>query len=261
MTSCPSSARPPFTCPTLEQSIQATAALLPRGKAWPANDGGGTIANFLAWLASLGNRIPAPGDWPAGYVQAGFVAALGTVRNWIEGQFCALKDEFFCASATTTLDLWNAEYGLPDNCDPYPNLCAKVGYFGSPHCPSWVALAASLGWSIACSDFGGGTQAGCCHAGNALANPGAQATIVTITVFLDSSGAYGIPMSTPSRAGIFLAGQQQQCQPNITSLECAFQRILPAHLTVNYVTDNSSAFVALVARGTAAASGRARISI
>lgn len=239
MSSCPSSARPPFVCPTLEQSILATAALLPRGKAWPANDGGGTIANFLAWLGALGSRIPAPGDWPAGFVQAGFVAALGTLRNWVEGQFCALKNEFFCASAVETLDLWNAEYGLPDNCDPYPNLCAKVGYFGSPRCASWVALAASLGWSIACSDFQGGTQADCCYVDNALANPGTQATIVTITVFLGESSSYGVALSTPSRADNFLADQQLQCQPDITSLQCAFQRLLPAHLTVNYVTDNS----------------------
>lgn len=107
MSSCPSTARAPFTCPSLLDSILATAALLPRGKAWPANDGGITIANFLAWLAGLGSTIPAPADWPAGFVQCGFVAAFGTVRNWIESQFCALKDEFFCATASETLDLWN----------------------------------------------------------------------------------------------------------------------------------------------------------
>ncbi len=238
MASCPSSARAPFSCPTLEQSILATAALLPRGKAWPVNDGGGTIANFLAWLAALGDAIPAPGDWPPGFVQAGFIAALGTVRNWIESQFCALKAEFFCASAIETLDLWNAEYGLPDNCDPYPNLCAKVGYFGSPQCASWAALAASIGWSIACSNFAGGTQAGCCYAGNALADQGQQSTIINITVFLGGSASYGVALSTPSRAGRMLAGQQQQCQADITSLECAFQRILPAHLTVNYAVED-----------------------
>lgn len=238
MTTCPTSSPPPFACPTLEQSIQATAALLPRGRAWPANDGGGTIAAFLAWLAGLGSPPSTPAQWPAGFVQAGLIAAIGAVRNWIESRFCDLKNEFFCASAVETLDLWNAEYGLPDNCDPYPNLCAKVGYFGSPHCASWAMLAASIGWSIACSDFGAGTQAGCCYAGNALADPGVQATIVTIIISLGGSSSYGVALSTPSRAGRMLAGQQQQCQADITSLECALQRIVPAHLTVDYVVED-----------------------
>lgn len=240
MTACPSTAAPPFTCPPLEQSIQATAALLPRGRAWPANDGGSTISRFLAWLASLGAAIPARGDWPPGFVQAGFIAALGTVRNWIETQFCALKDEFFCASATQTVDLWNAEYGLPDNCNPYPNLCAKVGYFGSPLCASWVAMAATLGWSIACTTFSGsvGVQAKCALAGNySFAYPGIQGGGIIITVFLAESAGAGVTLSSPSRSGVALAGHQLQCFPNITSLECAFQQILPAHLPVTYVTD------------------------
>ncbi len=217
MTSCPSDQRAPFSCPALLDSILATAALLPRGRAWPANDGGGTISNFLAWLAGLGSTIPAPSDWPPGYVQAGFVAALGTVRNWVEAQFCALKDEFFCATASQTLDLWNAEYGLPDQCDPFPNLCAKVATVGGGAAYGYlISVAAALGWSISC----------------AFTAPAE----ITIYVYLSQSPSYQAVAGAPPLAGLLLAGQRLTCPPDISQLTCAFDRIVQAHLAVTYTT-------------------------
>lgn len=236
MASCPQSAPPPLTCPALADSIQATAALLPHGGAWPANDGGGTIAGYLAWLAGLAGATPT--RWPAGYVQAGFVAALGAVRNWAESRFCTLKDEFFCASASETLDAWNAEYGLPDGCDPFPDLCAKVGAFGRPRCDYWVEIAATLGWAIGCDDFhqGAGEQFGTAQFGRSQFGPGIQATVIDITVFLAESPAYAVPLATPPIFGRMQFGGQFGAAPNIASLTCTFDRIMPAHLTVNYTS-------------------------
>lgn len=236
MASCPQSAPAPFRCPTPLESIQATAALLPRGRAWPVNDGGATIARFLVWLAGLSG---APASWPAGFVQAGVIAAIGAVRNWVEGRFCALLEEFWCATASETLDLWNKEYGLPDGCDPFPNLCVKVGAFGEPRCDHWVTLAATLGWSIACGDFrqSAGAMADCAFADNALAASGVQASVINISVFLADSAAYTSILSTPPLADLMQADMQITCLPDITPLICAFDRIMPAHLTVNYLVD------------------------
>lgn len=235
-TSCPETAPPPFACPSLADSIQATAALLPHGAAWPANDGGGTIARYLAWLAGLAGGTPT--SWPAGYVQAGFVASLGAVRNWAEGRVCALKEEFFCASAVETLDQWNAEYGLPDGCDPFPDLCAKVAAFGQPRCDYWVALAATLGWAIECSDAltASGPQFGKEQFGTAIFASGTVATVVNITVHLSQSPAYTVPLSSPPIFGRMQFGGAFGAVPNIASLTCTFDRIVPAHLTVNYTT-------------------------
>jgi uncharacterized protein YmfQ (DUF2313 family) len=258
MLSCPSSARPPYTCPTLEQSIQATAALFPRGKAWPVSDGGNTVDAFLNWLANLGGDVYAladpyqasvvpdiylpllprnPSQWPPGFVQAGFAAALGTVRNWIESRFCNLKNEFFCSSAAETLDLWNAEYGLPDHCDPFPDLCAKVAMVGgTPDCAFWTGIAATLGWTIECNDYRSacGSQAGCSLAGTAFAGEGIQPATIVITVVSEQSPAYQYTGIAPL-AGLVQSGMQLNCAPNITSLSCAFDRISPAHYQFKYL--------------------------
>jgi uncharacterized protein YmfQ (DUF2313 family) len=260
LASCPSSSPAPFTCPTLEQSIQATAALLPRGKAWPANDGGGTMANFLAWLAGTGydiwsltdiwtppdiwnpNYPQSPADWPAGYVQCGFIAALGTVRNWIESRFCQLKAEFFCSSASETLDLWYAEYGLPDQCDPFPDLCTKVALVGgTPNCNFWTSVAAAMGWAIECSDYhqGGGSQFGNCQCGTAEFGGGIIANQINITVLLAESPAYAVLAGRPPIFGIMEFGDRFSTAPNITPLTCAFDRIRPAH--INFVFNSVDA--------------------
>lgn len=235
--SCPQNAPAPFACPSLEQSIQATASLFPRGRAWPVNDGGSLIARFLTWLAALNGAVPA--IWPAGYVQAGTVAAIGSLRNWVESRFCALRAEFWCATASETLDLWNAEYGLPDPCDPRADLCTRVAGSAGANCRDFVALAARAGWSIVCGDFrqGGGAQAGCALAGHALAGTGLQATVVNITVFVADSPAYTAILTSPPLAGRMLAGLTLNCLPDITPLRCLLTRIAHAHLTLNFVVD------------------------
>ena len=91
--------------------MSATLALLPRGRAWPVNDGAGVLARFLAWIDALAGAVPPRAAWPAGYVQTGFYAAIAAVRNFIETQVCALRLEFWCASQTLTRANWLREYG------------------------------------------------------------------------------------------------------------------------------------------------------
>lgn len=238
---CPQSAPAPFTCPALEDSIQATAALLPRGRAWPVNDGGGTISRFLAWLAGLGTPPAQPSSWPAGYVQAGFIAALGTVRNWAESRFCSLLDEFFCATASETLDLWNLEYGLPDPCDPFADLCTRVGAIQIAQCQDVVALAARAGWAISCETIEAfcGTPLGARGLSlTGLITCGAEIAInITITIFLAESPSYlgGVEAPQPI-LGVLLCGMPLNCPPGTGAIECILGRVLPAHVPVTFVT-------------------------
>ncbi len=258
MLTCSDSAPAPFACPSLDDSIQATAALLPRGAAWPANDGGGTMAAYLEWISGgdpdndvfnpadvftppdvFNLDFPAsPDDWPAGFVQCGFIAAIGAVRNWIESRVCDLKGEFFCASANETLDLWNAEYGLPDQCDPFPNLCVKVGTFGGADVAYWTELAASLGWSIKITQPppNAPSMFGASELGAAQFGSGVQPTQIDITVFLAESPAYVAQLGDPSIFGVMQFGARFGNLPDIASLTCAFDRIMPAHLTVVFTT-------------------------
>jgi uncharacterized protein YmfQ (DUF2313 family) len=236
--SCPENAPAPFVCPTLEQSIAATAALLPRGAAWPANDGGALIDRFLAWLGAL-VAPPAPNAWPPGFVQAGLVAAIGTVRNYVETQWCALKLEFWCATQTLTTDLWNAEYGLPDPCDPSADLCTRVAAVGGTTCDYFAEVAARAGWSITCQSDRGfcGFQCGAALAGAFTAGGGLAVISITVTVFLNESPSYaGGPAAIQPLAGLMLAGMTLNCAPSINALQCLLERIMPAHVPVTYLT-------------------------
>jgi hypothetical protein len=234
---CAPASSGPLVCPTLEQSIVATAALLARGRAWPAGNPA-VITVFLAWLPSLAGSVPSV--WPTGYVQAGFVAAIGAVRNFLETRLCALREEFWCASANETRDLWLQEYALPDPCDPLADLCTRAVPASGVRCSDYAALAARAGWTIDCT-----TPPATCGglAGQALAGQGAAfcggkftTPTIIITVHLALSAAVG-PMTTPPLAGLLLAGQKLNClSAEIAGLECLLARVLPAHLQVQFVT-------------------------
>jgi hypothetical protein len=270
VTTCSTNPPAPLQCPTLEQSIAATAMLLPRGKAWPANDRA-MLPNFLAWLADLVG-IPAPAAWPPGYVQMGFVAAVGAVRNYLEAQLCALRLEFWCATETQTNDEWMAEYGLPDDCDPFPDLCAKVAALGGRRCELYQELCAANGWIIDClaepaclgvgypalpqtafqsnafqdnafqqGDTSGpltpnGAFAGCIAASNILVGGSASACEIEIIVYTEDSPSYQGGAQTPFLASRIFAGMPISCPPDIVPLQCLMERIAPAHVIVNYVS-------------------------
>jgi uncharacterized protein YmfQ (DUF2313 family) len=238
MASCPETAPPPFACPSQDDTTLALLALLPRGKAWPANDGGGTYMNFKAWLAGLGSSIPAPSQWGPGFVQAAYFAAVATVLQWTAQQFCDLKAEFFCASASQTLDLWNAEYGLPDACDPRADLCTRVESLAGSDCAFFFSLAARAGWDIACytGAQSTGARGGCCYGGNenCVGSMGIAAACVMIQVSLSGSVAYQ-QVGSPPLGGLLMGGQPVNCLPSILALQCLLARVAQAHLTLIYV--------------------------
>jgi len=239
MTSCPQTVSAPFVCPTLEQTAVALCANLPRGAAWPVNDGGGTIARFLAWLQALNGSVPAISEWLPGYVQAGFYVALAAVKNAVEADICALKEEFFCATASKTLDLWNEEYGLPDPCDPGADLCTRVSAVGGSQPSYFESVAAQAGWSVMIANDAGfcGSQAGSVFAGGFTAGGGEVSLGLTITVSLENSPAFaGGAEAIQPLAGLLLAGMTLNCPPSIGALQCLLERILPAHVPATYVT-------------------------
>lgn len=192
---CSSSPAPDF-CPTAEQLVGQYLMLLPRGRAWgeggPGRLAGGVIYGFLYFCA---------------IVMAAYHAAI-----------CALIPELFCYSADVTAAWWLEEYGLPDDCDPYPSPCAKIAAVGGATCYNLVVLAAGIGWSISC--FAG-------------PDPGS----IIIVVSLAGSIAYsGGTQTTGMRvAGCYQAGQRLACGSDITPLDCLLQRVVHAHVTIEYL--------------------------
>ena len=161
-------------CPLTDDNLPQLFALLPRGRAWGTHDGG---------------------PWP-GTVLYRFWRAVAAVFEFANARICALREEFFCATQTETNDIWMAQYGLPDGCDPFPDLCVKVAALGGARCDYFAAIAARAGWSIACIDnqtgCGGSLgfeEAGCFMVGGSYG----VASEITIQVFLNSSPSYVAP--------------------------------------------------------------------
>ncbi|HEY1942793.1 MAG TPA: hypothetical protein VGH40_11780 [Roseiarcus sp.] len=203
-------------CPSQEEIVSQLLLELPRGRAWSTHDG-----------------LPQPGTtiWA-------FFNALANVWAWVNQRICALKLEFFCATANETMDLWMAEYGLPDGCDPFPDLCAKVAAIGGNQCEYYQTVAARAGWSISCGRDGSdcGALAGAALAGLAVTGGSPAAATLLITVSLSLSSAYGGLYRTPPFAGLMQAGMPLACAPDISPLQCLLARITRAHCALIYQT-------------------------
>lgn len=243
---CPQTGASLDICPTRDEIVSQLLALLPRGRAWGTHDGG-----------------PIPGS-----TLYRFWTAVADVWASINGRICDLAREFFCASQVETNDLWMEEYGLPDGCDPFPDLCSKVAAIGGTRCEYYTAICAAAGWAIDCADVNDscGAKAGGAKAGRAMAGPGIRSALLVIRVRLGESPAFtgvasdgsnggtagppppqsgrlkagqplscrGIPPTTPPFAGVAQAGGRLSCPADITGLVCLVERITGAHMVIRY---------------------------
>src|SRR5262249_16123701 len=130
----------------------AMFALLPRGRAWQNNEG------RPAPGASPGFN-PAAFNFEAFSVQTAresglfqYWKAVSEVYAFLTKRICDLRLEFWCATQSETRDLWLQEYGLPDACDPFPELCAKVAAIGGTRCEYYTFIAERAGWRLMCFD-------------------------------------------------------------------------------------------------------------
>lgn len=182
-----------FRCLSWDDLRDQALALLPRGRAWQTHDGG-----------------PRPGS-----VLHGYWSAVTMLSAFLTHRLCALRMEFWCATHEETHPEWLKEYGLPDTCDPFPDLCAKVKAIGGTRCEYYAEVAERAGWEIECDD-----------SNSALA----------INVLLDESPSYVRPSQTPPIAGLLQAGLALGCDPDITPLKCVLDRVVHAHIQITYTT-------------------------
>ena len=247
MTACTPPGPAPDICPDLDHMRQAVFGLLPRGRAWGTHDGG---------------------PWPGSAIYR-FFSSLAELRRQFNQRMCDLRRQFFCATADEMADVWLAQYGLPDDCDPFPDLCDKVGAIGGARCDYFQQRCARKGWTIECLSYLDfcGAIAGCARAGasapayashvsralalragQALGCAGAPGSVaqaragardvcaLVIKVFTRSSPAYSAPTVQPARAGRVRAGQKLTCADSgISPVQCLIERIAPAHASISYV--------------------------
>jgi uncharacterized protein YmfQ (DUF2313 family) len=200
----------PDTCLTPAQWRDALGALRPRGDAW--RNGA---------FDQLDGSVM--GDVLAGAAE-GFAAT--------NARLCALVEEFFCSTARETRDIWAAEYGMPDPCDPFADLCEKVNAVGDSTTGYVKAAAARRGWAIEIREEwtvrAEVARAGMARAGAAICG---SATGITWFIAIDSaaSSAFLSPRFKVARAGRMRSGRGLACPPDIEPLKCLIRRISPAH--------------------------------
>jgi uncharacterized protein YmfQ (DUF2313 family) len=204
-------------CHTDAQVAGAIAALRPRGDAW--RHGGH--------------------DELAGSTMGSWFGALGAAFGSTERRFCALIDEFFCSSAVETLDLWALEYGVPDGCDPFADICEKVNAVGDSIPAYAVAAALKRGWAITIvEEFI--TIVEDCSMGMGLMGTlimGAeQGVLWRVTIDLSDSPAYAVPAATGPIMGLLLPGDVLDCDTDFEGLRCLIRRIAPAHADLAFST-------------------------
>lgn len=237
MTECANIRVGPLRCPTRTEILEAALALLPRGRAWQSNEGGPIAGVEIGFQPGAFSDDGFSTKYRRTPILRRFWTAVADVFAFANSRLCDLRTEFFCATRKETDDLWMAEYGLPDDCDPFPDLCVKVAALGGARCEYFSAITARMGWEIECFDGAVicGSRAG--HARAGRAQPGfARALDMRINVRLRESPAYGGRIQTRPLAGRLRAGMRMACAPDISPLKCLMDRIVPAHVRVTYTT-------------------------
>ena len=236
MSMCEQTRPAPFRCPTGREVLNSILALLPRGRAWQASEGGpfaGSVQAFDTAFDSNGfQRRSRPGS-----VMMQFWQSIAEVVTFVNSRLCDLRLEFWCATQRETHDLWMAEYGLPDACDPFPDLCTKVAATGGTRCEYYAMLAARSGWSISCVDgiYFCGTRVGDRRSKAGIMKPGRRReAYLAIVVDLGASSAFTGTAHAAPRAGRLKAGRRLGCGPNIDALVCLLSRVVHAEIEITY---------------------------
>lgn len=234
--SCEAARPAPLRCPTLPEVQAAAMALLPKGRAWQSNEGGpvspidrGFNASAFSSNAFSTRQRIASELWQ-------FWTAIAAVFVFANQRLCDLRLEFWCATHKETDDLWMAEYGLPDACDPFPDLCTKVAAIGGTRCEYYAFIAGRAGWSISCRDYfvTCGVRPGCAKVGPGRKPGGRGAAQLAIVVDLKNSTAYTGTFHAKPKAGRMKAGRRLACGPDLSPLECLLGRVVHAEIQIVY---------------------------
>lgn len=222
-------------CPNLDDVTSAVLKLLPRGRAWQTNDGLPMPGQDIGFDPSAydGDAFSSVRTSPSILWQ--YWRSFAVVLQFATQRMCDLRQEFWCQSINETRDGWMTEYGLPDACDPYPDLCTKVTAIGGTQCQYYASVVAKSGWSITCLEalVSCGSRAGFARAGQARAGRTmSQATLRVVVSQSQSPAMANIGPSLPPLAGRFRAGRRNSCGPDLSPLLCILARIVHAELVI-----------------------------
>jgi uncharacterized protein YmfQ (DUF2313 family) len=178
-------------CPSLDDLTSACLSLLPRGRAWQTREGQPMPGQEIGFAPNAFDNDAFSTSQTRVSVLWQYWRAFAIVMEYFTERACALREEFWCQSIQETRADWMYEYGLPDPCDPFPDLCTKVAALGGTRCEYYAAIAARSGWSITCSEQVAfcGSRAGTARAGKARAGRLVGTAQLRIIVHINESTA------------------------------------------------------------------------
>lgn len=229
-------------CPTLDEVTSAVLSLLPRGRAWQTNEGQPAPGQQIGFNPDAFNNEAFSTSQSQSSILWQYWRSFAVVLHYVTQRFCDLREEFWCQTVAETRDEWMTEYGLPDACDPFPDLCTKVAAIGGTRCEYYQEIAARSGWSIACGEAVAfcGSRAGRGRAGRARAGRLVGAAELRVIVYLNESPSYQ-PRGRylASRAGRMRAGRRLSCAPDLSPLICTLSRIVHAEILLTFEASNT----------------------
>lgn len=230
-----------FHCPqTLDEVTEATLKLLPRGRAWQTNEGLPSRTLEAAFNPAFFNPDVFSTVDDDGSVLWQYWRVMADMAWFFYVRLCALREEFWCASIVETRDEWMIEYGLPDECDPFPDLCVKVSAIGGTRCEYYAEVAARAGWSISCEENQAtcGRRVRCQRVGHGVVGSSIRAGQMRIVVYVDDSPAYqpGGWRFHSNRMAHKRVGRRLACAsgPNLLPLQCLLSRVIHAEIFTVY---------------------------
>lgn len=235
----------PFTCPpTLDEVTEATLKDLPRGRAWQTNEGLPPRTLESAFNPEAFNPEAFATQEEDGSVLWQWMRCLAVMLHFFYVRMCDLRQEFWCRSIVETRDDWMKEYGLPDECDPFPDLCIKVAAIGGTRCEYYAEVAARAGWSITCDETIAfcGARVGCnmrmgkSRFGSTLG----RATLRIIVDLGESSAWQPTQRFLPPLMGRLRMGRRLSCGPNLLPLQCLLSRVIHAEIFTIYEVRNGN---------------------
>lgn len=237
MSVCEATRPAPLRCPAASEILASVLMLLPKGRAWQSNEGGPRAGNEIAFqpIAFDGDSFLTTYRKPS--ILLRFWKSVAEVYAFVNQRLCDLRLEFWCATQSETRDLWMSEYGLPDSCDPFPDLCTKVAALGGTRCDYYQFIAERAGWSIACRDQSnvcGSRPGGRTALAGRMRLGASRGAALTIVVDLANSPAFVGARYARLLAGRMRAGRRLSCGPNLGALECLLARVVHAEIEITY---------------------------
>lgn len=186
-------------CPDLDAIQTQLPMLLPPGPASQSDD------NSLAHVNSYMN---------------GFFRAISDELYNFDQAICKTFTEFYCHSADEDIDLWQAEYGIPDECDPFADdLCGKVSSTGEigGNLTYLASIAERLGWLVSLEYLKG-------------AHPDFPGIRSTLLLEIDAPNSPALLITDFENWEIPGSPVGDLGESDIDPLICTYERVLPAHI-------------------------------